>query len=379
MEEELKEMGPEFNALWDTYFKDKPDKPMMFGSIVSGAYADHTLLPPEKYITIFLPQEYPASRGKIHIKSSSPYVLPSFDSGFMNHKADFAPIRWSYKKTREVARRMDAFRGELTSHHPHFHPASPAACKDIDITAATRSVTVRKPIACGFQNKTRSLVTFLLRDSDMAQRESSSKPQKTTRSSMKLCDNSEHSFEIDSLAYSIIINHLDEVEVILDETSIMDGQQPGVQDTLDSDYFQSFYSDGVDATASTTTRNDNPDNVSSKSDSDVPAPAPTQTRFKPYDRNTTSNASQSAARDPMANKVITPSGDKRVIIRGKNHHRIEIILRKVCRHFNLNATEMKLQRRFHVADEEWVCDCSNDATLAIETTTEGSELRLCTK
>ena len=51
--------------------------------------------------------EYPASRGKIHIKSANPYVEPFFDSGFMNDKADFAPIRWSYKKTREVARRMD--------------------------------------------------------------------------------------------------------------------------------------------------------------------------------------------------------------------------------------------------------------------------------
>lgn len=71
----------------------------------------------------------------------------------MNNKADFAPIRWSYKKTREIARRMDgrpflihkfmvidssfaAFRGELTSHHPHFHPASPAAVRDIDIKTA---------------------------------------------------------------------------------------------------------------------------------------------------------------------------------------------------------------------------------------------------
>ena len=35
-EEELKEMGPEFNELWDRYFKDKPDKPVMFGSIVCG-------------------------------------------------------------------------------------------------------------------------------------------------------------------------------------------------------------------------------------------------------------------------------------------------------------------------------------------------------
>lgn len=135
-EAELKEMGPEFNKLWDTYFKDKPDKPVMFGSIVSAAYADHTLLPPGKYITMFQYLEYPASRGKIHIKSPSPYVEPDFDSGFMNHKADFAPIRWSYKKTREIARRMDAFRGELTSHHPRFHPASPAAAKDLDIQTA---------------------------------------------------------------------------------------------------------------------------------------------------------------------------------------------------------------------------------------------------
>ena len=29
-----------------------------------------------------------------------------------------------------------AFRGELTSHHPHFHPSSPARAKDIDIKTA---------------------------------------------------------------------------------------------------------------------------------------------------------------------------------------------------------------------------------------------------
>ncbi|KAF5376477.1 hypothetical protein D9615_008621 [Tricholomella constricta] len=134
--QELKEMGPEFNALWDKYFKDKPDKPVMFGSIVSGAYADHSLLPPGKYMTMFQYLEYPASRGKIHISSANPYQEPFFDSGFMNNKADFAPIRWSYKVTREVARRMDAFRGELASHHPRFHPASPAAARDIDIKTA---------------------------------------------------------------------------------------------------------------------------------------------------------------------------------------------------------------------------------------------------
>lgn len=54
---------------------------------------------------------------KIHIRSSNPYVEPYFDSGFMNNKADYAPIRWSYKKTREVARRMDG-EPHVDSSHP---------------------------------------------------------------------------------------------------------------------------------------------------------------------------------------------------------------------------------------------------------------------
>ena len=67
-------MGPEFNELWDRYFKDKPDKPVMFGSIVSGAYADHSLLPPGKYITMFQYLEYPASRGKVSSGSDAKHT-----------------------------------------------------------------------------------------------------------------------------------------------------------------------------------------------------------------------------------------------------------------------------------------------------------------
>jgi hypothetical protein len=55
---------------------------------------------------------------QIHIKSANPYVEPEFDSGFMNNKADFAPIRWSYKKTREVARRMDCMLSLLSESCP---------------------------------------------------------------------------------------------------------------------------------------------------------------------------------------------------------------------------------------------------------------------
>ncbi|KEP53926.1 alcohol oxidase [Rhizoctonia solani 123E] len=135
-EEELQEMGPAFQKAWDSYFKDKPDKPVVFASVVNGFFGDHTLVPPGKYFSMFQYLEYPFSRGSIHISSSDPYADSVFDSGFLNHDADIAPIRWSYKKVREVARRMDAYRGELTSLHPHFHPDSPAACEDVDLQTA---------------------------------------------------------------------------------------------------------------------------------------------------------------------------------------------------------------------------------------------------
>jgi alcohol oxidase len=80
--------------------------------------------------------EYPFSRGSVNIRSASPYENPDFDSGFMNHKADMAPMVWAYKKSRETARRMSAFAGEVTSLHPHYKHNSPAHSFDINIAEA---------------------------------------------------------------------------------------------------------------------------------------------------------------------------------------------------------------------------------------------------
>jgi alcohol oxidase len=135
-QEQLKEMGPEFQHLWESCLKDKTDKPLLFGAVVSGALADHSHLPAGKYMSMLQSLQYPASRGKIHISSLNPHKEPMLDSGFLNNKADLAPMRLSYKLTREIARRMDSFRGELTSQHPHFCPGSPAACRDIDMVTA---------------------------------------------------------------------------------------------------------------------------------------------------------------------------------------------------------------------------------------------------
>ena len=40
---------------------------------------------------------------------------------------------WSYKKSRETARRMDCYAGEVTGMHPHFRYDSPARALDMDL------------------------------------------------------------------------------------------------------------------------------------------------------------------------------------------------------------------------------------------------------
>lgn len=77
--------------------------------------------------------EYPFSRGFTHIKSADPYASPDFDTGFMNDERDMAPMVWGYIKSRETARRMDAYAGEVETMHPIFSYDSPARTHDMNL------------------------------------------------------------------------------------------------------------------------------------------------------------------------------------------------------------------------------------------------------
>lgn len=92
-EQELEECarGPfkEFKSGWDSYFKDKPDKPVMHYSVIAGWFGDHMLVPPGNFFTMFHFLEYPFSRGFIHITSPSAYDAPDFDAGFVSHCPTF--------------------------------------------------------------------------------------------------------------------------------------------------------------------------------------------------------------------------------------------------------------------------------------------------
>jgi hypothetical protein len=59
----------------------------------------------------------------------------------MNDKRDMAPMVWGYIKSRETARRMDAYAGEVQAMHPFYSFDSPARANDMDL-ATTNAVSM---------------------------------------------------------------------------------------------------------------------------------------------------------------------------------------------------------------------------------------------
>jgi len=123
----------------------------MHYSVIAGWFGDHMMMPPGKFFTMFHFLEYPFSRGFTHILSPSAYDAPDFDAGFMNDKRDMAPMIWGYIKSRETARRMDAYAGEVTAMHPFYAFDSPARALDMDL-ATTQAYAGPNHITSGIQH-----------------------------------------------------------------------------------------------------------------------------------------------------------------------------------------------------------------------------------
>ncbi|KAF8164001.1 GMC oxidoreductase-domain-containing protein [Pholiota molesta] len=139
--EELASMSPEFDHRWKTYFANAPDKPVVL-MLPFVAYAGgYPAVPRGKYFSMAYFSGYPVSVGRVHITSgSNPYATLDFDAGYLDDPADLVILRWGYKKSRELARRMQSFRGDVVVAHPQFKPDSNAAtsltASPVDLSAA---------------------------------------------------------------------------------------------------------------------------------------------------------------------------------------------------------------------------------------------------
>ena len=69
----------------------------------------------------------------------------------MNDERDMAPMVWGYIKSRETARRMDAYAGEVQIMHPVYAFNSPARAKDMDL-ATTNAYALPGNLTAGIQH-----------------------------------------------------------------------------------------------------------------------------------------------------------------------------------------------------------------------------------
>jgi len=128
--EELEAIGPDFAARWQEYFAAAPDKPAMWLGPISVFTGDPSGAPQRKYFGIGYFVEYPSSVGYVHITSGEDVSAASdFDPAYLTGPGDLAILNYGYKRAREFARRMPAYRGEFTPMHPAFPAGSKVACK----------------------------------------------------------------------------------------------------------------------------------------------------------------------------------------------------------------------------------------------------------
>ncbi|GFP57625.1 alcohol oxidase [Trichoderma asperellum] len=152
-EEEVAQLGEEFQEHWDRDFKDQKTRPLMLLAIVSSYLGDYRTLAeeqengPSQYISVGMYTAYPYARGDIHITSKDPEAAPSFNTGFFSKSVDVTKQVWAYKKQREMFRRVNSVTGEVASGHPSFPEGSQAGLrKNREVAEGFKCLEERKKL-----------------------------------------------------------------------------------------------------------------------------------------------------------------------------------------------------------------------------------------
>jgi len=128
-QEDLKELGQEFEQTWNGFYVPAPDKPLILMSLIAGLLKSSSEPATNKYISMVYFTAYPSSTGFVNITSGSDaYSAVDFHPGYLDVSTDVTILRWAYKRSREIARRMRMYRGEYIPGHPKFPEGSLAKC-----------------------------------------------------------------------------------------------------------------------------------------------------------------------------------------------------------------------------------------------------------
>jgi alcohol oxidase len=125
--EEVKAMGPVFEDLWNRDYRDHPARPMSMIATICGFVGDPSSVPLGQYFCLAAFTLHPYSQGSIHITGPSVSDPPNFNCGYLSDPADISTLVWTYKKQRELVRRMKLYDGIIEEAHPKFREGSKAA------------------------------------------------------------------------------------------------------------------------------------------------------------------------------------------------------------------------------------------------------------
>ncbi|KAI1157731.1 alcohol oxidase-like protein [Nemania serpens] len=126
-------LGPDFEAEWNQTFANNPNKPMVGLTLIAGNSGDPSKAPIGQYFTHSVFNLYPSSTGHVHVTGPNLDDPLDFDPAILSDEAgvDIKKCVWAYKTQREIARRMNVYRGELAMFHPAFATDSQAACVEL--------------------------------------------------------------------------------------------------------------------------------------------------------------------------------------------------------------------------------------------------------
>lgn len=124
---EVESMDPEFQKVYREDYTT-PQKPVSFFAGGCSLVSPHiSNASPGQYFTFALATAYGRSRGYIHTLGNPLVNGPDFDTGFFSDPSDIKILSWTYKKTREIARRLDDYAGGFVPTHPKFNKSSQAS------------------------------------------------------------------------------------------------------------------------------------------------------------------------------------------------------------------------------------------------------------
>ena len=131
---EVAALGPEFQAAWDRDFKPNPDKPLVLTGLLTSYISPVASAPPGQYFSVGNYTAYPYSRGHMHITGPKLTDPLDFEVGYFSDEGDkdVKKLIWAYKRSRELARRLSYYRGEVPEGQPAFDASSPAALVQLD-------------------------------------------------------------------------------------------------------------------------------------------------------------------------------------------------------------------------------------------------------